>query len=102
MELLHRYPWPGNIRELENVVERAVIMAEDDGEIEPEDLPDEIPATPAPGAPTNDIAQAERDIILRTLRACGGNRALTARTLGIGRRTLYDKLARLGIPPRTV
>ena len=107
MELLRRYPWPGNIRELENVVERAIIMAEDGSEIEPEDLPGDLHAAPdltiaaAPEAPLPDIAQTERDLIVRTLRACGGNRALTARTLGIGRRTLYDKLTRLGIALRT-
>jgi DNA-binding NtrC family response regulator len=47
-----------------------------------------------------EVANAERDLIVRTLRESAGNRSLAARKLGIGRRTLYDKLARLGIPLR--
>jgi transcriptional regulator with PAS, ATPase and Fis domain len=100
MDLLARYPWPGNIRELENVIERAMIMAESGDEILPDDLPLEFrDALPEPG-PMAEVTNAERDLIIRTLRDCGGNRSLAARKLGIGRRTLYDKLARLGIAPR--
>jgi DNA-binding NtrC family response regulator len=100
MDLLARYPWPGNIRELENVIERAMIMAESGDEILPDDLPLEFrDALPEP-EPMAEVTNAERDLIIRTLRDCGGNRSLAARKLGIGRRTLYDKLARLGIAPR--
>jgi transcriptional regulator with PAS, ATPase and Fis domain len=100
MDLLARYPWPGNIRELENVIERAMIMAESGDEILPDDLPLEFrDALPEP-EPMAEVTNAERDLIVRTLRDCGGNRSLAARKLGIGRRTLYDKLARLGIAPR--
>ena len=97
MDLLQRYPWPGNVRELENVVERAIIMVEDGESITPEDLPSDFRETPGDIAPMSELAQVERELIVRTLRECGGNRSLAARRLGIGRRTLYDKLARLGI-----
>jgi DNA-binding NtrC family response regulator len=101
MARLSAYGWPGNIRELENVIERAIIMAEDGDEILPEDLPADLVLPAAePHDPMAEVANAERDLILRTLRDSGGNRSLAARKLGIGRRTLYDKLARLGIPLR--
>ncbi|MBI2216912.1 MAG: sigma-54-dependent Fis family transcriptional regulator [Candidatus Rokubacteria bacterium] len=102
MDRLLRYPWPGNIRELENVIERAVIMAEDADEILVEDLPGDLDEVRAHEAtPLAEVANTEREVIVRTLRECGGNRSLAAKKLGIGRRTLYDKLARLGIPLRS-
>jgi DNA-binding NtrC family response regulator len=102
MDRLVRYAWPGNIRELENVIERAIIMAEDGEEIFAEDLPGDLDEPRVPDTtPLAEVATAERDVILRTLRECGGNRSLAAKKLGIGRRTLYDKLARLGIPVRS-
>ena len=98
MALLLRYQWPGNIRELENVVERAVIMAEDGEPIQPEDLPGDLVEERAqPDGPMGEVRGAEREAILRALRECGWNHSLAARKLGIGRRTLYDKLARLGL-----
>ncbi|HET7747676.1 MAG TPA: sigma-54 dependent transcriptional regulator [Vicinamibacteria bacterium] len=108
MEALRRYPWPGNIRELENVVERAIIMAEDGAPISASDLPDDLvvaaiaetAAEAAPPGPAHELREAERDVLLRVLRECNWNRSLAARRLGIGRRTLYDKLARHGIALR--
>jgi DNA-binding NtrC family response regulator len=98
MAVLMRYRWPGNVRELENVIERAVIMVEGDDVILPEDLPGDLAEEPvAPVAAMDDVREAERDVIVRALRECNWNRSLAARRLGIGRRTLYDKLARLGI-----
>jgi DNA-binding NtrC family response regulator len=102
MDHLVRYTWPGNIRELENVIERAVIMTEDGDEILLEDLPADLSeARPQQAGPMAEVTNVERDVILRTLRDCAGNRSLAAKKLGIGRRTLYDKLARLGIPLRS-
>ncbi len=95
MDLLVRNRWKGNVRELENVVERAVIMARGDL-IQPGDLPghimDEGDAPSAgiiPGRPLSDL---EREAILSTLEMTGGNRTETARLLGISRRTLQYKL----------
>ncbi len=101
MRVLSTYAWPGNIRELENVIERAVIMASDGHAITPEDLPADLLDGPTPStSPLGELRDAERELILRTLRECNWNRSLAARKLGIGRRTFYDKLARLGISLR--
>jgi DNA-binding NtrC family response regulator len=98
MATLTQYAWPGNIRELENVIERAVIMAEAGEEILPAHLPfvplEEPTRVPEPTAV---FKQAEREVIIQTLKQCNWNRSLAAKRLGIGRRTLYDKLSRLGI-----
>ncbi len=104
MLALSRYGWPGNIRELENVIERAVIMMEDGEEISPDHLPVELleGLDGRAAEPMEEVRDAERQLILRTLRECGWNRSQAAIKLGIGRRTLYDKLARLGIPGRSV
>ncbi len=103
-ELLTKARFPGNVRELRNVLERAVILA-DGPLITPAQLwmePAEGEA-PAPGDPidlpadTGSLAELERETIARTLLAVGGNRKLAAARLGIGLRTLYEKLKRYGI-----
>jgi len=102
MDLLMRYDWPGNIRELENAVERAVIMTRGHL-IAPEELPvnlrgpdvdneAEEPEPPAQGS----LKQAEKEIILNTLKETGGNRTHAAKILGISRRTLQLKLKEYG------
>ena len=105
MQALERYLWPGNIRELENVIERAIIMAEEGQPIGLHDLPDDLLTPDAPPGATSDepmheLREAEREILLRALSESHWNRSLAARKLGIGRRTLYDKLTRLGISLR--
>jgi two-component system response regulator HydG len=104
MDLLVRNRWKGNVRELENVVERAVIMARGDL-IQPGDLPGhimdegEVPSAGIiPGRPLSDL---EREEILSTLEMTGGNRTETARLLGISRRTLQYKLKEFKIRERT-
>jgi len=91
-----RAPWPGNVRELANALERAAILA--DGEVL--GLPllglGGLP-TAAPEAGDGSLAEVERAAIERALRAEGGNRRRTAERLGIGVRTLYDKLNRYGL-----
>ena len=98
LESLTHYAWPGNIRELENVVERAVIMARG-SVIQPEDLPvtfqDATPRNHRRGGTLEDL---ERELIERTLTESNWNKTEAARRMGIGRRTLYDKAARYGIP----
>jgi len=95
MDLLVRNRWKGNVRELENVVERAVIMGRGDI-IEPGDLPGHLvldgevsSSGVIPGRPLSDL---EREAILTTLEMTGGNRTETAKLLGISRRTLQYKL----------
>jgi two-component system, NtrC family, response regulator AtoC len=89
--------WPGNIRELANVLERSAILAERD-EITADDLallPDAAGNSES-AAPTT-MSEAERDAIVRALSATAGNRRLAAARLGIGLRTLYDKLKRYAL-----
>jgi two-component system response regulator HydG len=103
MDLLSRYDWPGNIRELENCLERAVIMAR--GEvIAPADLPPHIQALSgreegqALDFPSGISLEAvERALILKTLEETGGNRSRAAEILGINRRTLQMKLKEYGM-----
>ncbi|HTT66650.1 MAG TPA: sigma-54 dependent transcriptional regulator [Gemmatimonadales bacterium] len=86
-------PWPGNVRELANVLERAAILG-DGGEIREEHL--ELGESVHPGAAGGNGAvtldEIERAAIERALAAVGGNRRAAADRLGIGLRTLYDKL----------
>jgi len=103
IDLLIRYDWPGNIRELENCIERAVIMAR--GEIiVPTDLPLHIQAlsngkeVPGYALPSGiSIQDVEKALILKTLEDTGGNRTRAAEILGINRRTLQNKLKEYGI-----
>lgn len=103
MDLLIRYDWPGNIRELENCLERAVIMAR--GEvIAPADLPSHLQALSsgkegqAFDLPTGiSLQEVERALILKTLEDTGGNRSRAAEILGINRRTLQNKLKEYGM-----
>jgi len=112
--LLHTYDFPGNARELENVIERAAILARGDV-IQPEHLAFQarsfvVPAPIAPaltaspfeGAAPNQalstkLEEIERRELLAALERCGGNKAEVARSLGIQRTTLYYRLKRLSI-----
>jgi two-component system response regulator HydG len=98
LDLLMRYEWPGNIRELENSMERAVIMARDEV-IVPADLPLQIQMLSREegitefGIPSGiSLDEMERALIVKTLEDAGGNRTRTAEILGINRRTLQNKL----------
>jgi len=103
VELMSR-PWPGNIRELENAVEIAVIRSQDRSELEIGDFPPPRGryggAEPAiTGArPFRDlVGQFERDLILRALEAAGGNKTQAGLALGLKRTTLIEKLKKLGV-----
>jgi DNA-binding NtrC family response regulator len=100
-ERLQREDWPGNVRELRNVLERATILA-DGSLIKTEHLWIDGPSAPATKVPADvagegSLADLERQIIQRTLVAVGGNRRLAATKLGIGLRTLYEKLKRYDV-----
>jgi transcriptional regulator with PAS, ATPase and Fis domain len=114
LELLSAQPWPGNIRELRNVLEQAALMT-DDLVLEPRHFQAASPMAPASaqapaGAPTapaagrpaagllrplaEQVAEVERAAITAALQATGGNRLAAARLLGISRAAFYDRLAR--------
>jgi DNA-binding NtrC family response regulator len=91
------YDFPGNVRELANVVERAVIVAEG-ATVGARDLPDSLMASASVRGlksrrPT--LAELEADYIREVLEAVGGNKSEAARVLGISRKNLYERLARL-------
>ena len=96
MERLQDYPWPGNVRQLRNVIEGLVVLTAGK-EITPRDLPAEVRTE---GPPRGNVPirvgmtmdEAERELIRATLAMHAGNRAQTAKILGIGRKTLYRKL----------
>ncbi len=111
LELLRRAPWPGNVRQLENVIERAVVLCERE-EIDREDLPPDLAgagpdlepspeslvATAAHLKPLREsLEDTERILIERALAAHDGNRERTAESLAINRSTLFNKLRKLGI-----
>ena len=93
MMYLKRRPWRGNVRELENVIERGVLLA-DNGQLQVEHFQfDEPELTSNPtAAPTGTIWEMERELIIRTLAQHNANRTHAARTLGISIRTLRNKL----------
>ena len=107
--LLH-HNWPGNVRELANVLERALLMSDGDT-LESEDLdrvmpkmkavPDQSAFNAIGTSIAEVVAHAERQAILAALRICAGNKAQTARLLGISRAALYEKIAALGVDAET-
>jgi two-component system, NtrC family, response regulator HydG len=106
MDRLLRHPWPGNVRELMNAVERGVVLARgeylDEAELSllPRDdgtrLYPAADETAVPGDGSPSLETVERETILRTLDAAGGNKSEAARRLGITRRTLHQKLRKYG------
>jgi DNA-binding NtrC family response regulator len=108
MRAMMAFYWPGNVRQLENAIERAVTLGAGRSEIDVQDLPPEIQAIPEPtAAPFVDfpdsgldlpayLAAIERDLIRRSLDRTGGNRNKAAEMLRIKRTTLVEKLKRLG------
>jgi transcriptional regulator with PAS, ATPase and Fis domain len=96
---LARYDWPGNLRELRNVMERAVILA-GSGPITPAEL--HLPERRRPAAaldPAGTLPENEERLIRDALEKAGGNKSKAARLLGITRRALYGRLERYGIDP---
>lgn len=99
MELLLSHSWPGNVRELVNALEYAMVMAKGP-QVMPADLPETIQLTAAcseSGREPLSLKETERDLIVRTLRECRGNKHVAAKILGIPRSTLYSKIQKHGI-----
>lgn len=94
MQLLLRYPWPANIRELKNVVQAAIRSTHRD--IELGDLPANISRL-ATRRPLTPLEQAEADAILAAMRACGNNKVQAAAMLQISRSRLYRKASAYGL-----
>lgn len=101
VDSLVQYAWPGNIRELRNVIERVLLLSDTADEIRPAHLPPEIIGTNGGHAAGTEaslsLQEVERRHIARVLAHHAGNRSRTARTLGISRATLYEKLARYSL-----
>ena len=95
--LLLKYHWPGNVRQLKHVIERACIMSAD-RIIQPSDLPEAVrgPAVATFATPLASLATIERAHVLRVLEHCGGNKKAAAELLEIDRSTLYAKLRQYG------
>ena len=106
LEAIIRYAWPGNVRELRTAVEHAVVLAKGDM-IELAGLPqsvqsrgviqDEKQLTRPLVDKGVTLEEAEKQLIIRTLKECRGNRTTAARKIGISRRTLHRKLNRYGL-----
>ena len=100
MRILEQYSWPGNVREVRNVIERAVILAS--GEfIEPKHLPPLVTESPdvvkpiVSLSPGTTVEEAERQLILMTLEHTRDNKTRAAEILGISLKTLHNKLNKL-------
>ena len=98
MKVLLSYHWPGNIRELENTVERMVTISSS-SQISEDDLPDFLKARPqwSPRQLKSVVADAEANHIRQVLKATGGRKKKAAEILGITPKTLWVKLKELGI-----
>jgi DNA-binding NtrC family response regulator len=102
MAMLRVYSWPGNVRELRNVIERSVVLAKGDW-IDINDLPPYVrnpllrPEKLVFAVGETTVADAERELILKTLERAGNNKAEAARQLGVDVKTIYNKLKSYGI-----
>ncbi|OLB95541.1 MAG: hypothetical protein AUH30_14845 [Candidatus Rokubacteria bacterium 13_1_40CM_68_15] len=107
LDLLKRYPWPGNLRELENIIERAVVLARDRS-IEPEHLPLHLQEPRGLAVPSDDgllagkerlVREFERQAVLRFLRESRGNVSAAAKKARITRRNFHRLLLKHQISP---
>lgn len=98
MEILKAYPWPGNIRELKNVLLQVANLATE-RRIRPSDLPSKVLGVTGNGEAweLRPLARAEKVLITRTIEESGGHLSLAASRLGIHRTTLYRKMRQYGV-----
>tara|TARA_Y100000766_G_scaffold64370_2_gene53817 strand:+ start:829 stop:2202 length:1374 start_codon:yes stop_codon:yes gene_type:complete len=106
LEAMIRYEWPGNVRELRTAVEHAVVLSKDEM-IQLTDLPQSVQSRgviqsevqlnqPLIGKGVT-LEEAEKQLIIRTIKECRGNRTVAAKKIGISRRTLHRKLHRYSL-----
>jgi DNA-binding NtrC family response regulator len=91
---LKDFTWPGNVRQLQHLIERLTILAPND-RIDAEAVQDAISAMDSKEGGGETLAETEADQIRRVLAATGGNKSRAAQVLGIERKTLYRKLERI-------
>ena len=102
MERLNNYSWPGNVRQLQNAIERAKVLAEED-RIELKNLPaaiveaEEMPVETAIAGGTSDLDALNKMHVAQTYERCDGNKTKAAKALGINRRSLYRLLEKFEI-----
>jgi DNA-binding NtrC family response regulator len=96
LRALEEYTWPGNVRQLQHLMERLTILAPE-GRIDQRAVREAIEQTQPREHPGETLAEAEMEQIRKVLRATGGNKSRAARILGIERKTLYRKLERMGL-----
>ncbi len=95
MNLLQQQPWLGNVRELENAVERAMVVGQEP-ELKEQDFIYKSPGGSSSNGASKSLEDIERSHILRVLEECGGNQSRAAELLDIDRVTLYHKLKKYG------
>jgi len=112
LKVLMAYDWPGNVRQLENIVERMVALTANRPAILPADLPGEIQnrdslnfvpliEIPEGGISFQDVVtDMERELIVQSLRKTNGNKKLAAKLLNLKRTTLIEKIKRIGLAER--
>ena len=104
LDMLRRYTWPGNLRELENIIERSVALATDEV-VQLDDIPLDLALGPGRIAWDERLSfreardHFERQLILRAIDRAGGNQTVAARLLGMHRNTLLARMAQIGLRP---
>jgi transcriptional regulator with PAS, ATPase and Fis domain len=97
---LSRYDFPGNVRELENTIQRALVLAESDGVIRPEHLPKELQGGKKGSASLNrQVEDLEKQLLSDALEKAGGSQTAAAKLLGLSRTLLIYKLKKHKIRP---
>jgi len=97
LKLLEEQPWPGNVRQLQHLIERLVILSPH-GRIDAEAVADALVESSSEDPTTSEsLKDTEREQILKVLEATSNNKSRAAKILGIERKTLYRKLERMGI-----
>ncbi len=97
LKILVNYSWPGNIRQLKNILERMILLTSS-RVLDVKDIPQEITAVEGvPSKAGTTIKNAEKDLIIKELENTGGHKTETAKRLGISRKTLYRKMEKFAL-----